>query len=455
MKSLKTIFIAAIAVFAFACNQKTINYTLISGTLENYTNDEIAVFDYDFSKIKIAVSEDGTFADTIRKEGELILSIGKEFTRIYAVNGANLIISADANDFSKSVKVSGEKSGMSNYLIYKSKLQPQSREEIIAKYSVEEAEFWANAKEFLAKLEAELEKVDDISDELRDLEKRAVKAIYVMSLGTYCKYHGSYTQTEDFEASEELQNAASDIDFNDGELYEYSVGYRNLLRNESNSKAQKLVESGEASSIAIGNLMVAEEMENETIRENMLFNAVASSFTRVDDAKGLLDRYMALAKDEEKRAEVTEKYKAVAGLAAGQPSPKFNNFENYAGGTSSLNDFKGKYVYIDVWATWCGPCKAEIPHLKTVEEKYRGKNIVFVSISVDKKKDYETWRSMIAEKEMGGVQLITHESDFMDAYAIKGIPRFILIDPEGNIVNKNAPRPSTPQLIELFNELEI
>ena len=47
---------------------------------------------------------------------------------------------------------------------------------------------------------------------------------------------------------------------------------------------------------------------------------------------------------------------------------------------TKLEDLRGKYVYIDVWATWCGPCRGEIPYLQKVEEKYKGKNIEFVSI---------------------------------------------------------------------------
>jgi hypothetical protein len=73
----------------------------------------------------------------------------------------------------------------------------------------------------------------------------------------------------------------------------------------------------------------------------------------------------------------------------GAPSPKFTNYENYNGGTTSLDDLKGKFVYIDVWATWCGPCKVEIPHLKEVEKEFHDKNIAFVSISVDKIGAYE------------------------------------------------------------------
>ncbi|TDI80296.1 MAG: TlpA family protein disulfide reductase [Bacteroidetes bacterium] len=143
-------------------------------------------------------------------------------------------------------------------------------------------------------------------------------------------------------------------------------------------------------------------------------------------------------------------------LPKGRPSPVFSNYENHSGGTTSLTDLKGKYVYIDVWATWCGPCKAEIPHLKKVEEDYREKNIEFVSVSIDRPKDHEKWVSMVTDKELSGIQLYADkdwESKFVKEYYIKGIPRFILIDPDGNIISPNAPRPSDPELRNLLEEL--
>jgi thiol-disulfide isomerase/thioredoxin len=164
---------------------------------------------------------------------------------------------------------------------------------------------------------------------------------------------------------------------------------------------------------------------------------------------------MALALNEKNKAEITEMYKKLTRLDKGKPSPKFFDYENYAGGTTSLDDFKGKYVYIDVWATWCSPCRAEIPHLEKVEKQYHDKNIVFVSISIDKEKQKKAWRKMIADKNMGGVQLLAKDKKFMDEYVVLGIPRFILIDPEGKIVDQEAPRPSDPKLIELFKEQEI
>lgn len=139
----------------------------------------------------------------------------------------------------------------------------------------------------------------------------------------------------------------------------------------------------------------------------------------------------------------------------GKPSPSFD-FENHAGGKEKLENFRGKYVYIDVWATWCAPCRAEIPHLQKIEEKYHDKKIAFLSISVDEQKDYEKWKKFVNDKKLGGVQLYADKnwnSDFITAYGINSIPRFILIDPNGNVIDANAKRPSDSKLVDQLDSL--
>lgn len=147
--------------------------------------------------------------------------------------------------------------------------------------------------------------------------------------------------------------------------------------------------------------------------------------------------------------------KAAAKKVEGTSAPSFD-YENHKGGKTKLEDLRGKYVYIDVWATWCGPCRAEIPHLKKVEEKYHGKNIEFVSISVDTDKDYDKWKKFVTEKQLGGIQLFADKnwnSDFIKAFGVDSIPRFILIGPDGKVIKADAPRPSSASLIELLDGL--
>jgi len=132
------------------------------------------------------------------------------------------------------------------------------------------------------------------------------------------------------------------------------------------------------------------------------------------------------------------------------------DYENHKGGKTKLEDLKGKYVYIDVWATWCGPCRAEIPSLKAIEEKYHGKNIEFVSISIDVAKDHDKWKTFVTDKNLGGIQLFADKdwnSDFMKSYGVTSIPRFILIDPNGKVIKGDAARPSNPELKEELDKL--
>lgn len=157
------------------------------------------------------------------------------------------------------------------------------------------------------------------------------------------------------------------------------------------------------------------------------------------------------AEEASKRRKQKEELKKLNGTQ----SPDFA-YENFKGGTTKLKKFKGKYVYIDVWATWCEPCRQQIPALQKVEEKYKDKKIAFVSISVDKKKDYEKWKKLVKDEALGGIQLIADnawKSEFVVAYGINSIPRFILIGPDGKIVDVDAPRPSDPKLVELLDML--
>lgn len=137
------------------------------------------------------------------------------------------------------------------------------------------------------------------------------------------------------------------------------------------------------------------------------------------------------------------------------PAPPFS-YTDIWGKPVSLESLKGKYVYIDVWATWCGPCKAEIPHLKKVEAFYADKNIQFVSISVDEQQHKAKWKEYVTKNKLGGIQLITDaafETSFIKRMSINSIPRFILIDPAGKIVSADALRPSNEKLKTMLSEL--
>jgi len=140
------------------------------------------------------------------------------------------------------------------------------------------------------------------------------------------------------------------------------------------------------------------------------------------------------------------------------PAFTFNSIE---GTQISLSDLKGKYVFVDIWATWCGPCRQQIPAMKELEEKYRGQNIEFVSISVDSDRDKAKWKKMVQEEQMSGIQLFAgRESSFHQDYEISTIPKFLIIGKEGEIISDNPPRPMdyatrqvNGQLVSILDDL--
>tara|TARA_Y100001968_G_scaffold331483_1_gene386316 strand:+ start:1505 stop:2539 length:1035 start_codon:yes stop_codon:yes gene_type:complete len=162
------------------------------------------------------------------------------------------------------------------------------------------------------------------------------------------------------------------------------------------------------------------------------------------------------ASEDWKRAWEKRKLALSALPQAGEPAIDFT-YPDIDNNIVSLSDFKGKYVYVDIWATWCGPCVAEIPFLVELEKEFYDDNIVFLSVSVDNDVNKEKWKTMIKEKDMGGVQLFASgwNSQIGNDYAISatGIPRFMLFDKEGNVMDTNAPRPSSEDIKKVFNEI--
>jgi peroxiredoxin len=127
----------------------------------------------------------------------------------------------------------------------------------------------------------------------------------------------------------------------------------------------------------------------------------------------------------------------------GKPAPDFK-LENLEGGQTSLSDFKGKVVYLDIWATWCRPCLEEMKKGKKLKEAFvDNKDVVFLYVSIDKEAD--KWRNYVKSNSVLGFHLISREGaeeKLLERYDVPYIPRFVLIDKQGNIVQYEAKAPS-------------
>ena len=101
-------------------------------------------------------------------------------------------------------------------------------------------------------------------------------------------------------------------------------------------------------------------------------------------------------------------------------------------------------------------CKAEIPHIQKLEKEFHGKDIEFVSVSVDKSKDKDKWKTFVKDNHLTGIQLIVDNafsSEITKEYGVNSIPRFLLFDQKGKVIDIDAKRPSNPELKTQLEQL--
>lgn len=453
-------YIIALITIISCKNEVPVDYAIISGKITNKSAEDLKIMssDRDFNKV-LTINEDGSFLDTLRVEqNRFILFQGRNGVGLFIEKGSNINVNFDTKNLDSTLVISGVGSEISNYLLLKNKKVAEIVGNGPEIYKKEEADYKATRLEAKNAAIEFLNSTSGLPEAFKSKELRNINYDYISSLNIFERYHAHYAQKKDFKVSSDfLADVENVTDFNNEEDFMFSPGYKNIVNSHYREEASKLIKTDSvAQDIAF--LVAVSKAENEKIKNQLLFEEANYGITYTSDLEGFYKLYMDNSTDNNQKEKITESYNKLKSVAKGQPSPKFVNYENFNGGTSSLDDFKGKYVYIDVWATWCGPCKREIPFLKELEKKYHGKNIEFISISVDKAKDHDTWKKMVTDLELKGVQLFADkdwDSQFVKDYLIKGIPRFILIDTEGNIINSNAKRPSNPELVEVINSLNI
>ena len=191
-------------------------------------------------------------------------------------------------------------------------------------------------------------------------------------------------------------------------------------------------------------------LKNDRLKGEYVTRNVFPGIKSYDQYLSMLDRYGKYLVTPSQKARVEAIGTALYDTAPGKMAADFT-YPDVNGKDVSLSDFKGKVVLVDVWATWCGPCRGEIPHLKKLEEEMHGTDVVFLGVSVDEAKDKQKWLEFIKKEELGGIQVhASGWSKIAKDYKIKGIPRFMVFDKKGNIVSVDAPRPSSPELKQML-----
>ncbi|WP_405609129.1 TlpA family protein disulfide reductase [Polaribacter sp. Asnod1-A03] len=437
-----------------------VEYALISGKINNLKAKEVTLVKSDKSFEKeIAMESNGVFTDTINAgPGLYELIAGKNRMSIYLNKGNAINLTADAKYFNSSIEVSGKGAETTNYILFKNKKEAALKTKDRAVYKLEEPDFKAKFKEIENALNERLDTTQGITTAFKTLEKRNLNYEYLNELERYAYgYHRQWARKRGYKPSESFLAELEGVDLNNDVDFYFSSAYQEMVKRYYTKKIN-ILHRADTLEYGLRAITIYSTIPNQTIKNDLIFSKAEYDLYQTIDFQEFYRIFIDASTNEENNAVITKIYNDLMRVNKGQPSPKFINYEKHSGGTLSLDDLKGKYIFIDVWATWCGPCIKELPDLQRIEKEYHGKNISFLSISVDDAKDHDKWKEMVVDKKLGGIQIMadkSFKSQFVLDYNIKSIPRFILIDPNGVIISPNAPKPSNPELLNLFKELNI
>lgn len=193
--------------------------------------------------------------------------------------------------------------------------------------------------------------------------------------------------------------------------------------------------------------------ENETVRSkvaSLLLSAFLSEHDYAADFEGGMQQLKQAVEKYGLSERYQEEYIKRKATIVGSPFPSGVVLEDADGNVVDFSSFKGKYVYIDLWASWCGPCCKEVPHLQALEKELQNENVVFLSISTDT--DKNAWLNKMKELGMHGNQLHDRDNTICNALNVKGIPFFLIYDREGKLHTYKAMRPSSGDALKAFLE---
>ena len=145
-------------------------------------------------------------------------------------------------------------------------------------------------------------------------------------------------------------------------------------------------------------------------------------------------------------------FRARLATIPGTPFPAGVTLVDNEGNKVDFSKFKGKFVYVDLWASWCGPCCKEVPYLQELEKDFENSDVVFVSISIDSAK--EPWLKKMGPLNMHGTQLWNSDGELPKQLNIRGIPHFLIYDREGKLLDYDEPRPSSEKIKALLQSLK-
>ncbi|KIO45442.1 TlpA family protein disulfide reductase [Sanguibacteroides justesenii] len=411
------------------------------------TNEHRFVLSVDTTEYRVDVDDKGHGRIVLNELGYGVLKYGKDRIPLFFESGKSLSIFIYGNKVRQNVRFEGDGAAKNIYL------NSRRFQEGSLDYALGERDFLNQLKDHIT---SQCEHLDSMSfdPEFTKTERERIKFTTYTVLENYPLYHAWSTGNKDFLPDTAYMDCIRALIREDEKLMtlkEYKEGMASLVSLISTYRIQEF----DAYKRVMAQFdYVKKNLKNKVLIEYLIdrfaYNYLVGSGIdeHTEEIVAVYDYYV---KDSALRKHFYDFYNRCARIVKGCPALDFTYTDQNGNIVRSL-DFRGKYLLLNVWATWGAPCRIESVAWDKLVEKFKGKKIAFVSISCDK--DRGTWERFLKEKHTCDIELHMGENrELMDFYLIRGIPRFILIDPEGNIVDSDFLRPTNPETETYLKQL--
>ena len=452
MKNILTTMMLCITIACLAQDEVTVTF---AGKIINPNSDTVYIMD-GWGKMYelIELDEDHTFKNTFTIEkGYYRFNDGNESTTIFLNEGYDLYLTLDTDSFDETVSYTGNGASANNYLAKKALMKESwGRLDYYSYYCRLAEEEFLHLADSLKKVSLSFLSSQPISDkQFVFLEENGIVFSNMYRLNIYPGTYRYLTKDNSFRTSNNYPDPFAGFDVDDKKLIKapsYLSTITDYLYYKKDSVTYKKTDDYTQYIMEA----MLDSITNVDVKKEALHYFCKSRLTKAKNLDYCFSLYKNVETDPKRLAIIEEKYLARKKTENGASSPPFS-YEDISGKTVSHEDLKGSYVYIDLWATWCGPCLREIPYFDTLQATFEGQNIQFVSVCQNDTR--ERWKATVEKKDLKGIQLYA-EGDggqFYKDYQVTGIPRYILLDPDGKIIDSDAKRPSDKSLIVELKEL--
>ncbi len=433
---------------------------IVAGKIDNSTGGE-ALFRISEKTDTAIVSSDGTFNIKIKLEKASYIQFfyGGEYSTMYLQPGDSVYMTVNPEEFDESMKFEGNGANSNNYLaeLYLLNEGIGIKHPYMSRYEMDPMDFRYFSDSIKTVKTEFLQKFNQntpLPPALVVDQEASIVYQWATDLTEYSE-NMSYMEGKDsIQIPDDYFTFLKDAPIERPELIE-NKDYLNFVNTRCGQMAHEKVMARDSTSTSYTvNLekiqTINSEIKNQELKNVFLHSAMMDilDFEGSSDVSEIMNIYKSACTDSSKIKTAEKEFAEWQLIIPGMPAPDFNYEQFGSTNKVSLSSLAGKVVYIDVWATWCGPCRREIPDLQTLEADYKNQNIAFVSVSIDESR--EAWESMVSDDQLGGIQLLA-ENDWKSSicadYKINGIPRFILVGSDGKIISADADRPSSAEII--------